>query len=126
FATPILLLFAGIRLSPAFRARVTSISPILLIAMNGWRFVGLGFLMAYVEGLLPGGFARQYLCGPGGQRRPVKGERSSAAKPRTLDGPHRAPVTMARPETFTCEVHTSTLPPTPHPHLTHLVPPHHP
>jgi hypothetical protein len=26
-------------------------------ALNGWRFIGLGFLMAYQEGLLPGGFA---------------------------------------------------------------------
>jgi hypothetical protein len=25
--------------------------------MNGWRFIGLGFLMAHSEGLLPGGFA---------------------------------------------------------------------
>jgi hypothetical protein len=25
--------------------------------MNGWRFIGLGFLMAYQEGLLPSGFA---------------------------------------------------------------------
>jgi hypothetical protein len=25
--------------------------------LNGWRFIGLGFLMGYAEGLLPGGFA---------------------------------------------------------------------
>jgi hypothetical protein len=42
---------------PGWHALVVSIPPILLIAMNGWRFIGLGFLMAYQEGLLPGGFA---------------------------------------------------------------------
>ena len=31
--------------------------PVFLIALNGWRFIGLGFVMAWVEGLLPGGFA---------------------------------------------------------------------
>jgi hypothetical protein len=57
FAAPILLFLAAIHTLPGWRARVTSISPILLIAMNGWRFIGLGFLMAHSEGLLPGGFA---------------------------------------------------------------------
>jgi hypothetical protein len=57
FAAPILLFLLGIRTLPGWRTRVTTLSPILLIAMNGWRFIGLGFLMAYSEGLLPGGFA---------------------------------------------------------------------
>jgi hypothetical protein len=57
FAAPILLFLLAVRAFPAWRVRVTSISPVLLIAMNGWRFIGLGFLMAYAEGLLPGGFA---------------------------------------------------------------------
>lgn len=57
FATPILLFLVTVRTLPGWRARVTSLSPVLLIAMNGWRFIGLGFLMAYSEGLLPGGFA---------------------------------------------------------------------
>ena len=57
FATPILLFLVTVRTLPGWRARVTSLSPILLIAVNGWRFVGLGFLMASTEGLLPGGFA---------------------------------------------------------------------
>lgn len=57
FAAPILLFLAALRVLPAFRERVLSVPPIFLIAVNGWRFVGLGFLMAWAEGLLPGGFA---------------------------------------------------------------------
>ena len=37
FAAPILLFLLAIRTLPGWRACVTSISPILLIAMNGWR-----------------------------------------------------------------------------------------
>jgi hypothetical protein len=57
FATPLLLFLAAVRIFPGFRRTVVSISPIFLIALNGWRFIGLGFLMGYAEGLLPGGFA---------------------------------------------------------------------
>ena len=57
FAVPILLFLLTERTFPGWRARVTSVSPVFLISMNGWRFIGLGFLMANVEGLLPGGFA---------------------------------------------------------------------
>jgi hypothetical protein len=57
FATPILLFLIALRVSPSFRDRVVSVPPLFLIAVNGWRFVGLGFVMAWVEGLLPGGFA---------------------------------------------------------------------
>jgi hypothetical protein len=56
FAAPLLLFLAGMRV-PAWRQLVISSPPIFLIALNGWRFVGLGFLMANEEGLLPGGFA---------------------------------------------------------------------
>jgi hypothetical protein len=56
FLTPLLLFVLGLRIS-SWRRLVLSISPIFLIALNGWRFIGLGFLMAYQEGLLPGGFA---------------------------------------------------------------------
>jgi hypothetical protein len=56
FLTPLLLFLLGLRIS-GWRRLVLSISPIFLIALNGWRFIGLGFLMAYQEGLLPGGFA---------------------------------------------------------------------
>jgi hypothetical protein len=56
FLTPLLLFLLGLGI-PSWRRLVLSISPVFLIALNGWRFIGLGFLMAYQEGLLPGGFA---------------------------------------------------------------------
>ena len=56
FLTPLLLFLLGLGI-PSWRSLALSISPIFLIALNGWRFIGLGFLMAYQEGLLPGGFA---------------------------------------------------------------------
>jgi hypothetical protein len=57
FTAPILLFLVTERRLPSWRTSVTSVSPVLLISMNGWRFIGLGFLMANIEGLLPGGFA---------------------------------------------------------------------
>ena len=54
---PIVLFVLALRLSAGFRASVVSIPPVFLIALNGWRFIGLGFLMGYAEGMLPGGFA---------------------------------------------------------------------
>src|SRR5262245_3225073 len=56
FLPPILLFLLSLRV-PAWYALVVSIPPVFLIALNGWRFIGLGFLMAYHEGLLPAGFA---------------------------------------------------------------------
>ena len=56
FLTPLLLFLLGLGI-PSWRRLVLSIPPVFLIALNGWRFIGLGFLMAYQEGLLPGGFA---------------------------------------------------------------------
>ena len=56
FLTPILLFLLSLQI-PGWRALVVSIPPVLLIALNSWRFIGLGFLMAYQEELLPGGFA---------------------------------------------------------------------
>ena len=56
FAIPLVAFLAGMWV-PAWRQMVVSIPPVFLIALNGWRFVGLGFLMANAEGLLPGGFA---------------------------------------------------------------------
>jgi hypothetical protein len=57
FAMPILLFLVALLLFPGWRALVVSVSPVFLITLNGWRFIGLGFLMGYAEGLLPGGFA---------------------------------------------------------------------
>jgi hypothetical protein len=56
FLTPLVLFLLALRI-PSWRRLVLSISPVFLIALSGWRFVGLGFLMAEAEGLLPGGFA---------------------------------------------------------------------
>jgi hypothetical protein len=56
FLTPILLFLASLRF-PSWRALVMSVPPVFLIALNGWRFIGLGFLMGWTEGLLPAGFA---------------------------------------------------------------------
>jgi hypothetical protein len=56
FLLPILLFLVAMRFS-SWRGLVISIPPVFLIALNGWRFIGLRFLMGYAEGLLPGGFA---------------------------------------------------------------------
>jgi hypothetical protein len=56
FLVPILLFLAAMRI-PGWRRLVVSVPPVFLIALNGWRFIGLGFLMGYAEGLLPVGFA---------------------------------------------------------------------
>jgi hypothetical protein len=57
FASPVVLFLVSVRQVPGWRARIVSIPPVFLICLNGWRFIGLGFLMGYAEGLLPGGFA---------------------------------------------------------------------
>jgi hypothetical protein len=57
FAMPIVLFLIALFLFPRWRALVVSVSPVFLITLNGWRFIGLGFLMGAAEGLLPGGFA---------------------------------------------------------------------
>jgi len=57
FTIPILLFLVTERILPGWRAHVTSVSPVLLVSMHGWRFIGLGFLMSNIEGLLPRGFA---------------------------------------------------------------------
>ncbi|HSF14103.1 MAG TPA: hypothetical protein VLK65_00965 [Vicinamibacteria bacterium] len=42
FLTPILLFLAGLRI-PGWRRVVVAIPPVFLVAVNGWRFIGLGF-----------------------------------------------------------------------------------
>ena len=56
FLTPLLLFLVALLISSCL-GLVVSISPVFLIALSGWRFIGLGFIMGYEEGLLPGGFA---------------------------------------------------------------------
>jgi len=57
FALP-LLAFAGVFFfSRPVRNHLSGLSPVLLVSLHGWRFVGLGFVMAYYRGLLPPAFA---------------------------------------------------------------------
>jgi hypothetical protein len=57
FLVPILLFLAAVRLSPGFHDYVLKINSVFLAALHGWRFIGLGFIMAYCEHLLDGSFA---------------------------------------------------------------------
>jgi hypothetical protein len=54
---PLLLFFAWLRLSPAFRAFVLSLDLRLITAMQAWRWAGLGFLSLYAHRVLPAMFA---------------------------------------------------------------------
>lgn len=55
--TPLLLFFAWLRFSPAFRAFVLSLDLRLITAMQAWRWAGLGFLSLYAHDVLPAMFA---------------------------------------------------------------------
>ena len=57
FTAPLLLFFAGLRLSSAFRDFVLSLDLRLVAGMQAWRFAGLGFLFLYAYKVLPGAFA---------------------------------------------------------------------
>lgn len=57
FTAPLLLFFAGLRASPAFRDFVLSLDLRLVAGMQAWRFAGLGFLFLYAYKVLPGLFA---------------------------------------------------------------------
>ena len=59
FVVPVLLFLAAVGVSPGFRDYVLQINPIFLAALHGWRFIGLGFIMAYCEHLLDASFAYQ-------------------------------------------------------------------
>jgi hypothetical protein len=54
---PILLFLAAYRLWPAFREFILAADPRFLIALQSWRFAGLGFLALHAYGILPGSFA---------------------------------------------------------------------
>lgn len=57
FTVPLLVFFAWLRLSPAFRDFVLSLDLRLTAGMQAWRFAGLGFLFLYANKVLPGMFA---------------------------------------------------------------------
>ena len=54
---PILSGVAAYALSPAFRAWTGRLSLTWLVGLHLWRFVGLGFVLGWLFGKLPGGFA---------------------------------------------------------------------
>lgn len=56
---PPLLFVALMRLSGSFRTRVLAVDPVLVCAVQGWRVVGSGFLVAHGFGYLPAVFAYQ-------------------------------------------------------------------
>ncbi len=54
---PILTGVAAYALSPAFRAWTGRLSLTWIVGLHLWRFVGLGFVLGWLFGELPGGFA---------------------------------------------------------------------
>lgn len=56
FAVPILGFLLAYRASPTFRAFTETIPLSLLVGSHLWRFVGLGFVIAWLAGALPAGF----------------------------------------------------------------------
>ncbi len=54
---PIIVFFAGLRMSRAFRDFVLAADLRFMLAVQAWRFAGLGFLALYTHGVLPGVFA---------------------------------------------------------------------
>ena len=54
---PLLLFFAGLRLSPAFRDFVLSLDLRLIAGIQAWRWAGLGFLSLFAHNVLPAVFA---------------------------------------------------------------------
>jgi hypothetical protein len=54
---PIILFFAALRLSGAFRELVLTADLHLIVAIQSWRFAGLGFLALYAHKVLPAMFA---------------------------------------------------------------------
>lgn len=56
-AAPLLLFFAWLRLSRAFRAFVLTLDLRLVAGMQAWRWAGMGFLFLYAYRVLPAVFA---------------------------------------------------------------------
>lgn len=54
---PLVVFFAWLRLSQAFRELVLSLDLRLIAGVQAWRFAGLGFLALYAQKVLPGVFA---------------------------------------------------------------------
>src|SRR5580704_446371 len=54
---PIAVFFVAYLLSQTIREYALAIDPRLMLAIQAWRFAGIGFLALYVYGVLPGFFA---------------------------------------------------------------------
>ncbi|HET9836424.1 MAG TPA: hypothetical protein VFP88_08800 [Rhodanobacteraceae bacterium] len=54
---PLLLFFAGLRFSRAFRDFILSLDLRLVAGMQAWRWAGMGFVFLYAYKVLPGLFA---------------------------------------------------------------------
>jgi hypothetical protein len=56
-AVPLAFGVGAYGVSPAFRAWTSRVSLTWIVGLHLWRFVGLGFVVAWLAGHLPGGFA---------------------------------------------------------------------
>jgi hypothetical protein len=56
-AAPLILFALAMRLSHAFREFVLALDIHLIVAIQGWRFAGFGFIALYANHVLPGLFA---------------------------------------------------------------------
>jgi hypothetical protein len=56
-AVPIIAFLAAFRVSRPFRDLVLAADPRFMVAIQAWRFAGLGFLALHTHGVLPGVFA---------------------------------------------------------------------
>jgi len=54
---PLVLFFAGLRISQSFRDHLLSLDLRLLASIQAWRWAGLGFLALYAHNVLPAMFA---------------------------------------------------------------------
>jgi hypothetical protein len=54
---PLVVFFAALRWSAAFRSFVSALNLPLIAAVQAWRWAGFGFLFLYAYGVLPGLFA---------------------------------------------------------------------
>ena len=54
---PVILFATALRTSPAFRTFVLTLDIRLIVAFQGWRYAGFGFLALYTNHVLPGLFA---------------------------------------------------------------------
>ena len=56
FAIPIVGFLLAYAIGPSFRAFTETIPMTLLVGSHLWRFVGIGFVIGWLSGALPGGF----------------------------------------------------------------------